>query len=162
MKNGTFYLDEVDIKILNLLQNDAKLTAKDLGDQIALSQTPVYERIKKLERQGVIRKYVALLEADALNKSLIVFMNITIREHGNGSRDAMVRQLIDLPEISELYHTSGQYDFMAKLRVSTIADYRTFLVDKMANIDNVKDINGQIVLEEVKHTTSLDLSAVTV
>ena len=83
MKNGTM-VDELDLKILKLLQGDAKLTAKNLGDKIALSQTPVYERIKKLERNGVIKKYVAILEPEKLDKSLVVFMNITILEHRLG------------------------------------------------------------------------------
>ena len=95
MKNGTM-VDELDLKILKLLQGDAKLTAKNLGDKIALSQTPVYERIKKLERNGVIKKYVAILEPEKLDKSLVVFMNITILEHRVGSREEVINQLLNL------------------------------------------------------------------
>lgn len=154
MKNGTL-LDELDLKILKHLQIDAKLTAKDLGDKIALSQTPVYERIKKLERNGIIKKYVALLEPQKLNKSLVVFMNITIREHGIGSRDKAIQQITSLDEVSEFFHTSGQFDFVAKVRVSKVSDYKDFLVVKMASIDNIKNIESHIVLEEIKYSTSL-------
>lgn len=97
--------------------------------KIALSQTPVYERIKKLERNGVIKKYVAILEPEKLDKSL-VFMNITILEHRVGSREEVIDQLSELHEITELFQTSGQYDFMAKVRVSKVSDYRDFLVEK--------------------------------
>ena len=154
MKNGTL-LDELDLKILKHLQIDAKLTAKDLGDKIALSQTPVYERIKKLERNGIIKKYVALLEPQKLNKSLVVFMNITIREHGIGSRDKAIQQITSLDEVSEFFHTSGQFYFVAKVRVSKVSDYKDFLVVKMASIDNIKNIESHIVLEEIKYSTSL-------
>tara|TARA_B100000745_G_C19981436_1_gene332491 strand:- start:55 stop:525 length:471 start_codon:yes stop_codon:yes gene_type:complete len=156
MKNGTM-VDETDLKILKLLQSDAKLTAKNLGDRIALSQTPVYERIKKLERNGVIKKYVAILEPEKLNKSLVVFMNITILEHKVGSREDVINHLSQLDEITELFHTSGQFDFMAKVRVSKVSDYRDFLVDRMANIENIKNIESHIVLEEIKYSTSLNI-----
>ncbi len=156
MKNGTM-VDELDLKILKLLQGDAKLTAKNLGDKIALSQTPVYERIKKLERNGVIKKYVAILEPEKLDKSLVVFMNITILEHRVGSREEVINQLSELEEITELFQTSGQYDFMAKVRVSKVSDYRDFLVERMASINNIKNIESHIVLEEIKYSTSLNI-----
>jgi Lrp/AsnC family transcriptional regulator, leucine-responsive regulatory protein len=156
MKNGTM-VDEMDLKILKLLQSDAKLTAKNLGDKIALSQTPVYERIKKLERNGVIKKYVALLDPDKLNKSLVVFMNITILEHRIGSREDVINQITSLKEVTELFHTSGQFDFVAKVRVSKVSDYRDFLVEKMTSIENIKNIESHIVLEEIKYSTSLNL-----
>ena len=156
MKNGTM-VDELDLKILKLLQGDAKLTAKNLGDKIALSQTPVYERIKKLERNGVIKKYVAILEPEKLDKSLVVFMNITILEHRVGSREEVINQLSELEEITELFQTSGQYDFMAKVRVSKVSDYRDFLVEHMASINNIKNIESHIVLEEIKYSTSLNI-----
>ena len=125
--------------------------------KIALSQTPVYERIKKLERNGVIKKYVAILEPEKLDKSLVVFMNITILEHRVGSREEVIDQLSELHEINELFQTSGQYDFMAKVRVSKVSDYRDFLVEKMAAINNIKNIESHIVLEEIKYSTSLNI-----
>jgi DNA-binding Lrp family transcriptional regulator len=156
MKNDTV-VDDLDLKILKLLQSDAKLTAKNLGDRIALSQTPVYERIKKLERNGVIKKYVALLEPEKLNKSLVVFMNITIREHAVGSRDLAIQQITSLDEVTEFFHTSGQFDFVAKVKVSKVSDYRDFLVEKMTIIDNIKNIESHIVLEEIKYSTCLNI-----
>jgi len=156
MKNGT-QMDDVDIKILKLLQDDAKLTAKNLGDRIALSQTPVYERIRKLEKKGVIRKYVALLNPEILNKSLVIFMNITVRDHSSKSRIALLEALNKLEEVVELYQTSGQFDYTAKVRVSNVTEYRNFLIDKLTPIENVKDIDSHIVMEEIKYTTSLNL-----
>ena len=148
-------LDEVDLKILNLLQNDAKLTAKTLSDRIALSQTPVYERIKKLEKSGVIKKYVALLEPELLGKNLVIFMNIATADHTEATRRELVEELNEYPEVSELYFTSGQFDFVAKVRVSSVADYRDFLVNKITNNPNIKSIVSQVVLEEMKYSTSI-------
>lgn len=156
MKNGTM-VDELDLKILKLLQSDAKLTAKNLGDKIALSQTPVYERIKKLEKNGVIKKYVALLEPEKLDRGLIVFMNITIGEHKVGSRDELIETISNLDEVIELFHTSGQFDFVAKVRVSNVSAYRDFLVQKMSMIDNIKNIVSHMVLEEIKYSTALNI-----
>ncbi len=156
MKNGTS-LDEIDVKILKLLQSDAKLTAKNIGDRIGLSQTPVYERVKKLERNGIIKRYVALVEPELLDKSLVVLMNITIQEHKIGSRESFVKSITELPQVVELYHTSGRFDFIAKVRVSKVSEYRDFLLDKITPIENVKDIDSHIVLEELKYTTSIDL-----
>ena len=156
MKNGTM-VDELDLKILKLLQSDAKLTAKNLWDKIALSQTPVYERIKKLEKNGVIKKYVALLEPEKLDRGLIVFMNITIGEHKIGGREELIETISQLDEVIELFHTSGQFDFVAKVRVSNVASYRDFLVQKMSMIDNIKNIVSHMVLEEIKYSTALNI-----
>jgi len=156
MKNG-FHVDMIEIIMLDLLQNDAKLTAKTLGDRIALSQTPVYERIKKLERNGVIQKYVALLDPAKLGQNLVIFMNISLGEHRVGSREEVIDSLVSLPEVSELYQTSGRYDFLAKVRLNQIVEYRNFLVEKVAEIPNIKDIDSLIVLETIKHSTTINL-----
>lgn len=150
-------LDNTDIKILDFLQKDATLTAKELGHKLALSQTPIYERIKKLEQAGIIKSYVALLNADLLGKSIIVMMNLTVKDHGREARKLMVEELVKLEEISELYNTSGTYDFMAKGRFGSIEEYRSFLVDKLTAIDNINDIDSHIVLEELKYSTAVQL-----
>ena len=84
-------------------------------------------------------------------------MNITILEHRVGSREEVINQLSELEEITELFQTSGQYDFMAKVRVSKVSDYRDFLVERMASINNIKNIESHIVLEEIKYSTSLNI-----
>lgn len=157
MSNYPSYLDEIDLEILNYLQNDGKLTAKNLADKIDLTQTPVYERIKKLEKLGIIKQYVALLDPALLNKNLIVFLNVSVREHDLSSRNKLVKALSKLQEIVELYHTSGLADFTAKVRVADIKEYRRLLVDKISVIDNIKDLTSNIVLEEIKYTTNIPL-----
>ncbi len=150
-------LDKVDVEILNYLQEDGKLTAKNLADKIGLTQTPVYERIRKLERLGVIKKYVAIVAPESVGKDLVIFMNLTLREHGVGKREKFLQDVSDLQEVVELYHTSGLYDFMAKVRVEDVHEYRNFLVEKVGKIDNVKDIVSHMVLEELKHSTKIPI-----
>ena len=150
-------MDEFDKKILDFLQKNAKLTAKELSKSLSLSQTPIYERIKKLEKLGVIKDYVAILNADIINKGLIVFMNITIKEHGHASRKKFIDDISRLKDVSELYHTSGSYDFLAKVRFSSVKEYRDFLVNYIAIVENISDIDSQIVLEEIKASTYINL-----
>jgi|TARA_B110000259_G_scaffold38665_1_gene44100 Lrp/AsnC family leucine-responsive transcriptional regulator len=150
-------MDEYDMKILDFLQIDAKLTAKELASKLSLSQTPIYERIKKLEKSGAIKGYVAILNANVVNKNLIVFMNITIKEHGNVKRNKFIKDISKLKDVSELYHTSGAYDFLAKVRFSNVREYRDFLVNHIAQQENISDIDSQIVLEEIKASTYICL-----
>lgn len=150
-------MDALDIKILEILQKDAMKTAKEMASQLSLTTTPIYERIKKLENSGIIRKYVALLDADLLGRNIIVFMNITIKDHHTAMRNEFVEQLGKMSAVAELYHTSGTYDFLAKVRFSSIQEYRDFLVNEVSSIANISDIDSQIVLEEIKHTTMINL-----
>lgn len=150
-------MDAIDKQILEFLQNDAKLTAKEMAEKLSLTPTPVYERIKKLERSGVIQKYVALLDSEKVDKSLIVFLNITIKEHQIEHRQRFVEEISSLKDIVELYHTSGSYDFLAKVRFSNIKEYRNFLVNEITAIKNIGDIDSQIVLEEIKHSTIIQV-----
>ncbi|MFT5723275.1 MAG: Lrp/AsnC family leucine-responsive transcriptional regulator [Bacteroidia bacterium] len=148
-------LDDIDKKILNYLQVDGKLTAKNLADKISLTQTPVYERIRKLERLGVIKNYVALIDPLSVNKELLVFMNLTLKEHGIGTRELLIKEVRMLPEVVELFHTSGVYDFVAKVRVADVQEYRDFLVEKLGRINNIKDIVSHMVLDEIIHSTKI-------
>ena len=151
-------MDAIDIKILDFLQTDATLTAKELASKLSLSPTPVYDRIRKLEKKGIIKQYVALLDAELLDKSLIVFLNLTIKEHHMEARNKLLKKLTDLKDVTELYHTSGTYDFLAKVRFSNIKEYKDFLINHIASIENISDIESQIVLEEIKHSTKVNLT----
>ena len=131
------------------------ITAKELASKLSLTSTPIYERIKKLQKSGIIKQYVALLDADLLGKNIIVFMNITIKDHHSSKRDAFVKQMVALESVVEFYHTSGSFDFLAKVRFSNIKEYKDFLVNDVASIHNISDIDSQIVLEEIKYSTKV-------
>jgi len=140
-----------------MLQANSNRTAKEMAAELSLTTTPVYERIKKLEKAGYIKQYVALLNTDLLNKHIIVFMNITIKDHHKEARDKFVKSMEALDYVSEFYHTSGSFDFLAKVRFANIKEYRDFLVNKVATIRNISDIDSQIVLEEIKYSTKVAL-----
>jgi DNA-binding Lrp family transcriptional regulator len=148
-------MNSIDIKILDMLQTNSGRTAKEMATELSLTTTPVYERIKKLEKAGYIKQYVALLNTDLLNKNIIVFMNITIKDHHKEARDTFIESMENLDEISEFYHTSGNFDFLAKVRFSNIKSYRDFLVNKVTSIRNINSIDSQIVLEEIKYSTKV-------
>jgi len=150
-------MDAIDVKILEILQDNAMITAKEMASNLSLTTTPIYERIKKLQKSGIIKKYVALLDADLLDKSILVFMNITIKDHHLERRDDFVKQMEKLESVMELYHTSGSFDFLAKVRFSNIRKFRDFLINDVAPIENISDIESQIVLEEIKYSTKIIL-----
>ena len=150
-------IDPIDIKILEKLQNNAMVTAKELASEMSLTTTPIYERIKKLQNSGIIKKYVALLDADLIGKSITVFINITIKDHHSTKRDEFVIQMKKLSAVMEFYHTSGSFDFLAKVRFSNIQEFRNFLVNELSSIYNISDIESQIVLEEIKYSTRIIL-----
>lgn len=150
-------MDNFDKQILDFLQRNAKLTAKEMATKLSLSQTPIYERVKKLEKMGIIKEYVAILDGEVLNKSFLVFMNITIKEHNYDSRKKFIEDISSFKEVAEFYHTSGAYDFLAKVRFTNIKDYRDFLVNQIATVDNISDIDSQIVLEEIKSSTYINI-----
>lgn len=146
-------MDNYDKKILDFLQKNAKLTAKEIANKISLSQTPIYERVKKLEKLGIIKDYVAILDSEKLGKSFIVYMNITIKDHSHLPRQKFIDSISSLKDVTELYHTSGSFDFLAKVRFANVKEYRDFLVNEIAIVDNISDIDSQIVLEEIKAST---------
>ena len=146
-------MDAVDRKILEFLQKDAKLTAKEMAEKLSLTPTPIYERIKKMERLGIIKAYVALVDEEKVDRGLTVFMNITIKEHHNEFRKKFIEDISNLEDVVELYHTSGSYDFLAKVRFSNIKDYKDFLINDITAIKNIGDIDSQIVLDNLKSST---------
>jgi Lrp/AsnC family leucine-responsive transcriptional regulator len=146
-------MDNVDRKILEFLQKDAKLTAKEMAEKLSLTPTPIYERIKKMERLGIIKAYVALVDEEKVDRSLTVFMNITIKEHHNEYRKKFIEDISNLEDVVELYHTSGSYDFLAKVRFANIKAYKDFLINDITAIKNIGDIDSQIVLDNLKSST---------
>ena len=150
-------MDATDKKILEILQVNAMLTAKEMAQKLSLTTTPIYERIKKLQKSGIIKQYVALLDANLVGKSILVFMNITIKDHHSDKRNEFVKEIKRLDSVIEFYHTSGSFDFLAKVRFSDIKTFRDFLVNDVASIYNISDIESQIVLEEIKYSTKIIL-----
>ena len=150
-------LDETDLQILKTLQKNAKLTTKELADAVHLTPTPVFERQKRLERQGYIKKYVAILDPDKLNKGLLVFCKVKLQQINHEIADAFTRRILRIPEVTECYNTSGAYDSLLKVRARDMKEYQEFVLNKLGDIDNVGAIESTFVMSEVKQTYGLNL-----
>lgn len=149
--------DEVDIKLLGLLQEDSKRTTKEYANHLNLSVTAVYERIKKFEKSGVITKYVALVNKAKVDRSFVVLCHIKLNQHTKDNVLKFEKQVLQLKEVVECYHTSGDYDYILKVYVSDMQAYRDFMVTKLTALDHIGSTQSSFVINEVKHTTTIPL-----
>lgn len=150
-------LDSTDKKLINLLQNDSKQTTKQLSLHLNLSVTAVYERIKKLEKEKVIEKYVAIINKTKIEKSFLVFCHIKLIQHTKEYVETFEREILKLEEVSECFHVSGDYDYILKIYVKDMDEYRNFMVTKLTAIKHIGSTHSTFAIEEVKSTTAINL-----
>ena len=150
-------LDAIDIRLLKLLQKNSNITTKELANKVNLSPTPVFERIKKLEKSGFIKKYVAILDAELLNKSLTVFCNITLKEHTKKIGNQFVNDIKNVKEITECYNVSGDYDFLLKVVVKDMKHYQNFVLNHLGEIKNIGSAHSTFVMGEIKHSYAVPI-----
>jgi Lrp/AsnC family transcriptional regulator, leucine-responsive regulatory protein len=148
-------LDDADKKILRLLQENARLTNKDLAKKLELSITPVFERVRKLEKRGFIKKYVAVLDNEKVNRGMTVFLHIKMQSHNHESIERLMQEVQSLEEVMECYHVTGETDFLMKVLVPNMRAYEDFVLGKLTKISGIGNINSSIVMREVKHKTSI-------
>ena len=147
--------DAKDQELLTLLQEDSKRTTKEYANRMGLSTTAVYERIKRLEKTGVIRKYVALVDKTKVNKAFMVLCHVKLIQHIKEYVLQFEREVVQLEEVSECYHISGDYDYILKVNVSNIEAYREFMVTKLTAIKNIGSTQSSFVISEVKFSTAV-------
>ena len=150
-------LDEIDLQILRTLQKNAKLTTKELAEKVNLTPTPVFERQRRLERKGYIRKYVAILDAERLNQGLLVFCKVKLKHINHEIADQFTHRIQRIPEVTECYNTSGQYDYLLKVRASDMKQYHEFVLNKLGTIESVGSIESTFVMSEIKQSYGLNL-----
>ena len=148
-------LDETDIHILACLQDDSRLTNKELAAKIHLSPTPTFERVKRLEREGYIEKYIAVLNAEKINRGFIAFCNVSMKQHSFENSQRIMEAVQNIPEIVECYNISGDYDFMLKIYVSDMKAYQQFVLKILGDLDCIGSLNSFFVLGEVKNSHQL-------
>jgi Lrp/AsnC family leucine-responsive transcriptional regulator len=146
-------LDPIDKKLLVLLQTDSKKTTKELSLKLNLSVTAVYERVKKLEREGVIDKYVALLNKSEVDKGFVVFCHLKLIQHSQEFLTKFESEVVKLSEVLECFHVSGDYDYILKIVVKDMAAYREFLVSKLTTLQHIGSTQSTFMISEVKNTT---------
>jgi Lrp/AsnC family leucine-responsive transcriptional regulator len=146
-------MDAIDKKLLQLLQTDTKKTTAALSLKLNLSVTAVYERIKKLEREGIIDKYVALLDRDKINKGFVVFCHLKLLQHTKEFINQFEKEVVKLDEVLECFHVSGDYDYILKICLKDMEEYREFLVTKLTTLNHIGSTHSTFMIGEVKNTT---------
>ncbi len=149
--------DEIDTKLLRLLQIDAKQTTKQLSAKLNLSVTAVYERIKKLEREGVIEKQVVLLNRNKIKKGFVVFCHLKLMQHTKEFISQFEKEVVLLNEVLECFHVSGDYDYILKIYVENMEEYREFMVTKLTTLQHIGSTHSTFMIGEVKNTTVFTL-----
>ena len=152
-------MDKIDREIVRVLQEDASLSARELGDLVGLTATPCWRRVRALQEEGVIRGEVALIEPSSVNLAVTALVNIRTNDHSVGWVDRFRGALDAFPEIVEAYRTSGEIDYTLKVMVPSIADYDDFYKRLIAAVD-LYDVRSIFVMEELKRTTALPLDYV--
>ncbi len=148
-------IDAKDRELLALLQEDSKWTTKEYANRLGLSTTAVYERIKRLEKTGVIKKYVALVDKNKVNKAFMVLCHVKLIQHIKDYVLQFEREVVQLEEVSECHHISGDYDYILKVNVSDMETYREFMVTKLTAIKNIGSTQSSFVINEVKYSTAV-------
>lgn len=150
-------LDKTDIEILRVIQENSRLTNKEIASKVNLSSTPVFERIKRLESAGYIKKYMAVLDADKLNQGFIVYCNVKLLKLNRDLAKEFINQIMEVKEVTECYNVSGAFDYMLKIHAPNMGYYREFIMNVIGAMPNVGSIESIFVMEEVKHTFSIPL-----
>lgn len=150
-------LDETDIAILRKLQDNSKLTIKELALSVHRSQTPVFERVKLLEKKGYIKKYAAILDAEKLNKGFCVFCNIKLMQHSRENGTIFKDAIMQIDEVCECYNISGDFDFLLKVRVPDMKHYQDFVLNKLGSISSIGSLQSIFVMSEIKQDYAIPL-----
>ena len=153
----TTNLDSTDIAILRELQNNSRLTIKELASKVNLSLSPVHERMKNLERNGYITKYTTILNAEKLDRGFTVFCKIKMRRINHDIATDFVNSIRNIPEVTECYNISGQYDYLLKVSVSNMASYQSFVINVLGRIESMLSIESTFVMAEEKNTYGINI-----
>lgn len=150
-------LDKTDLQILRIMQENAKLTTKELAAQVHLSTTPVFERLKRLESEGYIKKYVAILDAEKLNCGFIVFCSVKLRRLNRDIAGEFTRIIQNIPEVTECYNISGEYDYLLKIHAPDMKYYQEFILNVLGTIDSLGSLTSTFVMAEIKQNYGISI-----
>lgn len=150
-------LDRIDRQILTILQKDARIANTELADEIGLTPAPTLRRVRRLEEEGVIHRYVALLDPKRVNRDLMVIVRVTLDKQTKQGFHDFADQMRERPEVLECYLCLGDTDYLLKVCVPNLDAYQRFLVDVLAAIPGVRNTDSTIVVKQEKYTTSLPL-----
>ena len=143
-------LDQIDKKILSILSSNSKLGNKEIAAEIGLSITPTFERIKRLERHGVIKNYVAILDKKKIDKGLHVLCQVSLKAHNLDLLVGFEDKIVHLHEVNSCYHIAGNYDYLLSIEVKDMDEYQEFLKQKLASIPNIANVQSSFVMSTLK------------
>jgi len=150
-------MDDIDLKLLGLLQHNADLTIKELAEKVHLSVTPCWKRIQKLTADGVIRARVVLLDAEKVRANVTVFVAIRTRQHNTQWIEQFAAEVCSMPEVVEAYRMSGEVDYLLRVTVASIEEYDRFYKRLSSRVE-LADVTSSFAMEQIKYTTVLPIN----
>ncbi len=150
-------LDKTDKSILSILQEDGRITTKELAQKLHLTNTPVYERVKKLEKQGIIKHYAALLDPEKIERNMVIFLMVSLERHSKDVVEEYKSQVLSFTEVMEFYYISGNFDSLLKLMVKDMDQFKTFIEEKLSKIKHIRQFQSVFVISEAYSKTSFEL-----
>lgn len=154
---STMKLNDIDKKILGYLQNDAKITNKELSAKLDLSVTAIYERVKKMERSGVIAQYITLINKDIVGLGFQVFCHVKLDKHEKGAITSFEEEVKAIDEVLECFNVSGDYDYLLKVVVRDMEHFRSFMITKLTALKYIRSTQSSFTMSEVKNTTIISI-----
>ena len=151
-------MDNIDRRILSELQDNADLPMQELGDRVGLSHTPCWRRVKRLEERGIVKRRVALLDAEQLDLAVNVFVNVSLRRHQENALNRFEAAVQDVPEVVECYSVSGETDFLLRVVVADVTAYERLVKATLVHLPEVGNLTSTFALRQVKYTTALPLA----
>jgi Lrp/AsnC family leucine-responsive transcriptional regulator len=150
-------LDATDLKILRVLQEEGRITTKELAAKVNLSTTPVFERMKRLEKEGYIKKYVAILDADKLNLGFTVFCSVKLKQMNRDIANDFVKVIKDIPQVADCFNIAGEFDYLLRINATDMKYYNDFIINVLGTIDSVGSIQSTFVMNTIKESYALYL-----
>lgn len=156
--NNNDTLDETDRKILRILQRNSDLTVKELAAKLHLSTSPTFERQKRLERDGYIERYMAVVNPHKVGNGIMVLCNIRLKQHSQELIQEFMNVVQNLEEITECYNTSGDYDFLIKVYAHDMKSYQQFMLNTLGTINCIGSLHSIFIIDETKNTHGVPIS----
>lgn len=151
-QNTSVHLDKKDLEILRLLQRNAKFTVREIAEKISLSATPTHERIKRMETDGVIRQYAALLDHRLVKKGIMVICTVSLKDHDKKTAKGFIQAISGFPEVIECYNISGESDFLLKIVSESMETFHKFYVNKLSEVKGIGQTKSSFVMDVIKQT----------
>jgi len=151
-------LDKIDFNLISILQTNARITIKEISAKLGLSKTPIYERIKKLEKFGFIKQYVALVDNKKIDKGLIIYISVSLNKHHKSVVDNFIKKVNSLHEVMECYYISGNADFLLKVYTKDMDGYKDFIENKFSVISDINQFFSSFVMDTTKYQTAFEFN----